>query len=353
MPRLTAKRFLSALLQVPFWLLALSVGIWHLAQNSERYAAHGFVTIGHIAAPWVLLALLLATVGALLTRLWPLSAALSIAALPLLITLGPAFLRAPVARAADVKQVRVLSFNIQGKNPATRHAAIAQMLKRENADVVVLQECYPEDFKLLKPLLTTLYPHYVKSVENGGSYEQVTFSRWPIEHLETEARRYHLLKARVQTPSGPLQLWNAHSFRLNLLPRELQAAQDSWRGYANSEKFALSEGQYAWLNREIEQFRSGSEPLVLAGDFNLPARSYEYQQLTQKFTEAHGAAGFGLGMTYPQPGAVNATSRLPIAITRVDHIFLENRLQPVTAHVVTDAAGSDHAPIVADFRFVE
>ncbi len=347
----TAGRVLG---QAPFWALAALVCTWHLARVSSQYAAHGYVTLGHIIAPWLVPIVLVAAFGAALLRRWPLAVALGIALAPLLIGLGPAFLRAPQAVAASDKNgVRVLSFNMHGKTKNTRHAAIAEMLKRENADVVLLQECYPQDFERLSPALKTLYPYALKSVENGGSFEQVILSRWPLEPLGTEARNYHLLKGRVQTPGGVLQVWNAHSFRLNLLPQTQQAAQDSWRGYADPEKFALSEGQYAWLHRELEQFRIGDEPLILAGDFNLPARSYEFERLTQKFNEAHATAGFGIGMTFPRPDAADATSQFPMPIARIDHIFVDVALQTVSARVAADAAGSDHAPVIADIVFRE
>jgi vancomycin resistance protein VanJ len=342
-------RIVAYAAQAPFWALLALIAVWHIASRAPATAGHGLVTIGHIAAPWIALMLPVLAVCAWLLRQRPLALGAAAVALPLAATFGPAFVRPSAISAARAQStLKIIAFNMHGKRPETRHADIAEMLKRENADVIVLQECYHSDFKLLREQLAQIYPHYVKNVENGGSYEQVTFSRWPIERLGAESRHYKLLKARVTTPDGAVQIWSLHSFRMNLLPQTAQGSTDSWRGYADPRKFALSEGQYAWLHREIDQHRTGLEPLILAGDLNMPARSYEYQRLAAKFDEAHARAGFGFGMTYPMPDAANPTSRLPLPIVRIDHVFVDRALTVLGASVGTDAAGSDHAPVVVE-----
>jgi hypothetical protein len=86
--------------------------------------------------------------------------------------------------------------------------------------------------------------------------------------------------------------------------------------------------------------RASEHPVIIAGDFNLPALSCVVHDNLGGFDDAFVRAGRGFGYTYP--------SKLPFL--RIDRIFTSHSLQAVDFHV-GDERASDHKCISAVLKF--
>jgi vancomycin resistance protein VanJ len=80
-------------------------------------------------------------------------------------------------------------------------------------------------------------------------------------------------------------------------------------------------------------------PLLVAGDFNMPVESAIYRRYWSGFENAFSTAGNGYG----------STKHTRLFGTRIDHVLAAPGLECVNAFVGPDA-GSDHRPLVADYR---
>jgi vancomycin resistance protein VanJ len=78
--------------------------------------------------------------------------------------------------------------------------------------------------------------------------------------------------------------------------------------------------------------------------------------LAMRFDDAYREVGWGLGWTFPdftqpsaQPVQTSILSALGRPVTRIDFIFHNGALRPVSAQVWPTSGGSDHRPVMAEF----
>ncbi|SDR91303.1 Metal-dependent hydrolase, endonuclease/exonuclease/phosphatase family [Actinopolymorpha singaporensis] len=95
----------------------------------------------------------------------------------------------------------------------------------------------------------------------------------------------------------------------------------------------------AQAQRIVELLGDQPTRTFLTGDLNASAGAAEIKILTNVFTDAWAAVGVGDGFTYSQEDPHN----------RIDFVMSSPDVQPLHARVATDADGSDHLPVVADF----
>jgi exonuclease III len=124
-------------------------------------------------------------------------------------------------------------------------------------------------------------------------------------------------------------------------------------GSVISRKTLISPSKSSELAERIEQRRQESEatsqwvgslddyPLIVAGDFNMPADSSIYRRYWGKYTNAFSSAGFGFGNTKHSPVAGWSFG------ARIDHILTGPGFRAVRCWVGPDV-GSDHLPVLAD-----
>ncbi len=87
-------------------------------------------------------------------------------------------------------------------------------------------------------------------------------------------------------------------------------------------------------------------PVLLAGDFNLTDRTYDYRRLADQLTDVFAATGWGLGATFPAPESTRRLVGLVSPLIRIDYVWAGRDVSPRAARVV-EAAGSDHLGLVA------
>ncbi len=246
-----------------------------------------------------------------------------------------------IPRAADVDgpTVRVLSYNIDKGHGGAEN--LAEEIRRFSPDVVVMQE-----IDVAGDELTRVFQSSYSTVEASGQF--FVASRFPIlssvdaeplamrldglRHyraylLDTPIGRLRLLSVRPTSPSWP---WN-----------DLRRRGLTWRN------LSLELGVLDW-NSELrdreartiaEAAAQSAEPVIIAGDTNLPGLSRILSRHLSPFQDAFVEAGAGFGYTFP-------SGRLPWL--RIDRLLTGDGLRAVQFQRGTSAL-SDHLCVVGDF----
>jgi len=233
---------------------------------------------------------------------------------------------------------RVMTYNIHhgaGLDGKIDFQRIADLIKREQADIVALQEVdrgvqrtarrdCPAELAALTGMTCVFSNNFHFQ---GGEYGNAVLTRFPVKRWTN--RHYRMLRPDEQR--GLLQL------ALDLGGRELVFLNThiDFRG-DDAERLSnvaeMLEVTKAWRGR----------PIILCGDFNDTPGSRVHQKLARAFTDTWLAAGLGDGFTIP--------AQKPNK--RIDFIWLSrgSSLEPVRAWV-PESQASDHLPVVTEFRW--
>lgn len=227
--------------------------------------------------------------------------------LPIIFQATPAPAAQPSAAA-----MKIVSFNIWVGNRS--HDEIEAFLRRENADVVLLQEIEAESAKALLPRLRDLYPHQLSCAERRGC-RLALLSRTPWSEADRIDLSYDnpaLIWARFGDGAGSYRIAGLHS---------------AWPFLAHVQKQHMD-----WLTAWR---RNVDEPLLIAGDFNLTPFSWNLTRFTWN-------TGLKRYSTFQRswPGHRYA----PVFL--IDHIFSTDGFRPIDVHT-GPASGSDHLPVIA------
>lgn len=224
-------------------------------------------------------------------------------------------------------QLRVLTCNVA--IDAAHDGALAGLIEKIQPDVVAIQEA-PGDAEARWFASGAWY------FERGGRV--LVASRFPIEQassahwrdigaegsllrcdLNIEGRRCHVFGIHLMTPREGLEAVLSHGWRSRSILEN------------NTHLRAL---QAAGARRLIEQARG---PVIVAGDFNLPADSFIYRKNWGAWADAFGTCGWGFGRT-------KWTSWFG---ARIDHVLANDQWRFARCWVGPDV-GSDHLPLIAD-----
>lgn len=233
--------------------------------------------------------------------------------------------------------IRVVTANLLYTNP--RLPEMAAWLKRQQADIVCLQEVVASRDPMLKAL-GDLYPHHGPGETRSDT---LLLSRWPIlqqkmafpdqvsgTSSQTSWRRgrggsypYHV--AVVKTPAGPLTVLCLHPFP----PIGAIAA-------------AGHQLQLRVAAIEARQARAAGRPVLVLGDLNITPWSPRFRRLL-----ADGRLGAvtppGIWpRSWPAGGVFGVLPGLPI-----DHVLASRRFRVRTVRM-GPAIGADHHPVIVD-----
>lgn len=245
---------------------------------------------------------------------------------------GPMGLRFPIHRsvADSGTALRVMTWNVHGERAGLEN--VAREIKKQNPDVVCLQEANTGDWKSQLPAeMESLMP----GCHIARARELATLSKYPIRHQEVH---------RMQASTGRAVLVteiDVQGRRLSVLNTHLSTyAGDScvrWGGrpQAYMECSVRVRGTQIGILRAVAHDCEG--PIVVVGDFNDPPSGTLYNRMLHDFDDAFRLAGVGFGYSFP--------ARLPL--WRIDYIFTNDKLGAERCFV--PAMGpSDHRPVVAD-----
>jgi vancomycin resistance protein VanJ len=241
-----------------------------------------------------------------------------------------------IARSPESRPLRVLTCNVQ--NGVYNEVMLNYVIEEYNADIVALQEC-PAEIKLKLP------PDW-NFVKEG---ELAVYSRYPLRmvssikalHPPHKWPRESLLQCIIQVPGGAIAFSTVHlpSPRyglMNILDRHtvLNLSRRSLLEEETVNRQQTSQ-QIEWLASSMHL------PVLVAGDFNMPADSSIYRRYWNSYANAFTSRGFGYGWTSHE------TIRGLEIGARIDHILTGEGLTPRHCMVGPDV-GSDHYPLFAE-----
>ncbi|MCB1446739.1 MAG: endonuclease/exonuclease/phosphatase family protein [Rhizobiaceae bacterium] len=308
-------RMLLTLCALGVFILALAVLV-----AGDRFWALDLVTFFWQVFTLAVLAVLVLSLplGGMVARLAAL-AALALCLVPVL-TLPAAPDNAPGAK------IRLFTANLYVGNPDPR--PLVKLLMREQPDIVVTEETRPDFAAAVHD--SGLYP-FETEVALARADDKKVFSRYPIrdvrqlDDLPGQPVERHAMRLTIETPAGPLVVYAVHPDS----PRSL----DRWR-----ERNAYFERLTASIRAE-----SKTLPVVVAGDWNLPAHSPFFRQF---FTAT--------GYRFARPGLWLSVTRFATRLARIgyfgstiDHVAVSPAVR-VTDWQRGDDIGSNHLPVIVD-----
>lgn len=244
---------------------------------------------------------------------------------------------APLMKSAAPTTLRVMTYNIhhgEGLDGKLDLSRIAELINRERADIVALQEVdkgvrrtagrdIPAELAALTGLTAVFSNNFPFQ---GGEYGNAVLTRFPIKRWNNH--HYKMLRAGEQR--GVLTL------RLDVHGRDvvLMNTHIDFRG-GDAER---------WQNiGEIESLAAelGGAALILCGDFNDTPGSRVHQRLSETFTDSWATVGVGDGFGFPADKPVK----------RIDYIWVckTGSLKPINAWL-TPSDASDHLPLIVEFE---
>jgi len=234
--------------------------------------------------------------------------------------------------------LRVMTYNIhhaEGLDGQVDLLRIAQLIQRERADMVALQEVdkgvartarrdFPAELAALIGMTCVFSNNFSFQ---GGEYGNAVLTRFPV--LRVTNTPYQMLRASEQR--GLMQLvLDIHGRELVFMNTHIDYRPDDAERMLNVGEIETRLKQYA------------GRPIMLCGDFNTTPESRVCRRLSESFEDTWARVGQGDGFTIP-------TSQ---PTKRIDYIWIskDKSLEPLKVWVPQSDA-SDHLPVVAEFLF--
>lgn len=312
-------RVIRAAIAAASALLCLALAVCYLLRP-DRFAAATVVPIwywlpvaaGSVALSW-------RGRGRLLLLLW-VAFFLVFAEEPRSLVRGVLPARRTRAEGSHGDTVRLITLNCAGEIEAA-----ARVLPL-HPDVVVLQEC--PSLAETADLARRLYGEKARVLRNADS---AILSRDPL-HREAAPLRFSA-QARLTLPSGrDVTVVSVHLMPnradLSLWSRETWAAQTRNRRRRLEQMTELAQGLAGV---------SAGRPLLLVGDFNIPAGDAVFRALPDRLRDAFHGAGRGWGNTW--------MATLPLV--RIDQVWVSPEWRPLSV-TARPARPSDHRMVVCD-----
>lgn len=278
-----------------------------------------FDLLAQFLLPASVVALLIVPIAALAR--WPRIAGVAALAAVAAYALAWPSVTAPGPVAAEAPRFKVLLFNVWYSN--SRIADVAQLIARENPDLVVLLELSGTARTLLKPVVDT-YPYKFDCA--GAGCDGLVFSRARL--LPQAAYRTsdpdHSPYAMISTELAGCRMTLVTTHMTRPFPNA-----PFWAQRAQAEEIGSAVGLIPGAK------------LVL-GDFNAAPWGYVIRTIEER---GRVKALTGAGGTWPT--ALPAQLRIPI-----DHVLASEGLSFVS-RTVMPSAGSDHAPVLAEIAVTD
>ncbi|MFW5595327.1 MAG: endonuclease/exonuclease/phosphatase family protein, partial [Prevotella sp.] len=254
----------------------------------------------------------------------------------------------------------VLSYNTWGfgKFPLITHDnTILQYIKKQDADIVCLQESYLTEYglRVVDTLMGRNYPYQDECNEGNGGLR--ILSKYPIirkipinfEQPTTNLACAWLLRRGTDT----MLVVNCHLQSIGITDVEKADFKEMVRGTLSTDSSRIESHKLLWRLGSANAQRAGQVKAVMAllrkfpntstllcGDFNSSPLSYAHRQINQRLNDCHTLAGNGPGISYHFNGFY----------VRIDNIFCSDDWLPLKCFVDNSISSSDHYPILCWFK---
>jgi endonuclease/exonuclease/phosphatase family metal-dependent hydrolase len=244
--------------------------------------------------------------------------------------------------------IRIGTYNIHSCldiNRSVNPAKFTEIIRELNTDIVALQEVdaqmplSPKQNQawILADKLRMDYTFF--PVENTGlhAFGLAILSRFafngchhdvlPNLYPRLKPRKRGAIRASIQTPAGPIHVFNTH---LSLFKLERRKQLKTLMGQD-------------WLSAVPKD-----EPVIFCGDLNAGPLSKTYHTLSRHLTDVQ------KDLKNPCPSTLQPTFHSKSPLFRIDHIFVSRHFQTLNVEVTKTPdtqTASDHLPLLADLNF--
>lgn len=245
-----------------------------------------------------------------------------------------------VAPKSDALPVRIATYNIWNHNADLQN--VVKLVNDTNADVIAVQEITNVQQAEFVKRMSVTYPHYyVSKPIYGGTtalFSKLVLSN--IQELDFNIDRPAVL-ADVTHDGEVLTVVSAH------LNPSFWAYHDQplLEIPGNYHQYIKDQNTQALMIIDAVKARAESSAAVLACDCNSQETASTNKHLRAYFKDAFRTLGFQFGTPAEEPFTFERK------LSHIDYLWFSGRLHPSTVYRAIDTAGSDHAPIVADFYF--
>ena len=216
------------------------------------------------------------------------------------------------------RDLKVVFSNVQRSNQ--RYADVISMVKRESADIVVLEEVNDHWISKLAPLESD-YPNKIL-LPKENHFGIAIYSLYPLSNVQ------EMYTTHVDIPSV-IATADIDGVNINIVATHPPPPM-------SPVGLAIRNAQLEALGRVIADLEG---PTVLIGDLNITMWSWYYQELERQSNLRNARYGFGIGNTWPTNWYL---PKIPIDHVLIsDHIIVKNMQ-------VLKSVGSDHLPIAAE-----
>ncbi|HXI54649.1 MAG TPA: endonuclease/exonuclease/phosphatase family protein [Polyangia bacterium] len=292
------------------------------------------------AVPWPVL-----TLALLLGRAYRWLITQVIAALVLLFPLMGLHLSRPAAPAAGADVLRVVSLNIDEGRLGL--ANVIRQVRGVNPDLILMQEGVHADEETLRAGLSDYAFRKTDQFAVASRYPIVDVYMPPGVSFEGDIRSMRFVRYRIQAPSGLIDVYNMHPISPRVALDDLRGAglrQEILSGRIWSPASAAmrfnAQLRVLQVKTVVEEARRSTNPVIIAGDTNLPQLSWAYAQWLGDYQDAFAQRGSGFGYTFP------AIKR---PWMRIDRILAGSGVRVLTCAVVDERA-SDHRGVMAELE---
>ena len=249
--------------------------------------------------------------------------------------------------AVKVITYNVNNFNTDGKKQLPN---IADWLRKEDPDIVCLQECPVESALRMDSLAKTLsfLPYYCSTRSATKAAGNAIFSKYPILRFESilypESSNKSLF-AVMDIQGDSVRVFNNHfqTTSVNAVkPRLYQAHAEGKQleeteaafhmAFQMKKNFVKRATQADYIRQMLD---AGEGPVIICGDFNDTPASYTYRTVKGDLTDGFRDCGSGFGYTFRQLKR----------IFRIDYIIYSPDFKGVT-YDSPNLDYSDHKPVV-------
>ncbi len=270
----------------------------------------------------------------------------------------------------SIGDITVMSYNVRlldlydwtGKK-GTRKKLI-ELIKKQNADVVCLQEFYSKDnsgldnIKAIKE--SGRYPYHAEcnlKEQANRKWGSVVFSKYPITDNENiiinEEKKNMIQECELVINKKKIRLFNIHLHSNKLSSKDVVLEKEGKIAKLAEKTIKQSKSIFGKLTRAYSQ--RGSEvdlssyliqeetkyPTIVCGDLNDLPSSYSYFNIRSELKDAFLEKGIGIGATY------NGN----ISFLRIDYIFFQEKLL-LNGFKKIKVNYSDHYPLIANFTLL-
>lgn len=253
--------------------------------------------------------------------------------------------------------LKVVSYNVgrfalheaDGVNNSTECTdSIFDFIRRQDADIVCLQEFKIKDISQIKSYLSRKMKgynlEYYLFPASGGAFGNVTLSRLPVKgkgKIKFDESANLAIYTDHEYKGQKFRVYNCHFESYNISPTGIVKALAQRDSTILEETGTKMKRSITRRPKQVDKVFSDIEncPMdaFVCGDFNDNPMSYTYYRMTRGRKDAFVESGHGFGATY--------AGMWPLL--RIDYILFPDKYMSVS-HRIPRIPFSDHYPVIAE-----